>query len=204
MKTRTSCLLLATLLLAGCWQKSLNPFYNAKDVVSEPKLAGMWKEHKENDTGTEGDRTLWTFWDSGEKRLSLVIENETEKHEYDAHVFRLDGHRFLDIVSRTRSVSTVPAHHLFKVVDVGSELKFAALNTDWVQKWLRKNPSALAHIRVADKDHPNDRDEDELVLTADTKALQSFVREHVNDEDFFMGQTVLKKQVEVVAESEKK
>ena len=48
-------------------------------------------------------------------------------------------------------------------------------------------------MTIVDPEHRDDRDKDEIVLTADTKALQKFVREHLNDEDFFVGDSVLKK-----------
>jgi len=178
-----------TVLLAGCWQKSANPFYTAKDVVAEPKLAGTWMEEQEPD----GNRTTWTFAAASDQRLDVVVQNKSEKYEFEGCVFKLGEDRFLDFEGKTRGVSVIPTHHLFKIVELGGELKLAALNTDWVQKWLRKNPSALAHIAIADPEHREDREKDELVLTADTKALQQFIREHLNDKDFFLEATVLKK-----------
>jgi hypothetical protein len=193
MKTRTSCLLLTTLLLAGCWQKSMNPFYTAKDLVSEPKLAGTWKEPKDPNNSSDVNPVTWAFTDAGSQRFDLVIRDKEETHEYDARVFQLDGNRFLDIVSQSRAISTMPAHHLFRVAELDAELKLAPLNMDWMHKWLRQHPGSLAHIAVVDPEHRDNRDKDELVLTADTKALQKFVHEHMNDKDFFADATVLKK-----------
>jgi hypothetical protein len=200
MKTRTSCLLLITTLLAGCWQKSVNPFYTAKDLIAEPKLAGTWTEGKEPD----GNRTTWSFTDAGEKRFDLAIQDKNEKHEFDARLFKIGDERFLDLEAKGRGLSTIPAHHLFCVLAIEPELKLAMLNTDWVQKWLRNHPGALAHIAVVDPEHRDDRDKDELVLTADTKALQNFVHEHWKDEDFFTEPTVLKNESVAVIEKEKK
>jgi hypothetical protein len=194
MKIRTSCLLLTTLLLAGCWQKSLNPFYTAKDVVSDPKLAGTWKEHKEDDTGNETDRMIWNFAAAEDKRFDLLVQSDKDQQKYDAHLFKLDDNCFLDIVSQERAISAIPGHHLFKVVELGADLKLAALNIEWMQKWLQEHPNSLTHITLINPEHRDDRDHDELVLTADTKALQNFVREHLKDEKFFGEATVFKKQ----------
>jgi len=188
MKIRTSCLLLLAVLLAGCWQKSVQPFYTAGDVIAEPKLAGKWTEQKESD-----DRMTWTFTDAGDKRWNVLVQSKDEKYEFEGRVFKMGNDRFLDLVGKVSGVSTIPAHHLFRIVELGSELKMTGLNTDWVKKWLKKNPSSLAHIVAPDPEHRDDRDSDEYILTADTKALQKFVREHLNDEDFFVGDTVLKK-----------
>jgi hypothetical protein len=38
-----------------------------------------------------------------------------------------------------------------------------------------------------------ERDKDEIILTADTKALQSFVRAHFNDEKFFTDATAFRR-----------
>jgi hypothetical protein len=187
MKTKTSCLLVLTVLLAGCWQKSVSPFYTEKDLISEPKLAGTWTEETESD----GNRTTWTFNPAGDKRFDVVIQNKEAKHEFEGRLFGLGETRFLNLEGKTRGISMIPAHHLFRI-ELGAELKIAPLNTDWVQKWLRKNPTALAHVTVVDPEHREDRDKDELVLTADTKALQKFVLAHLNDKEFFVEATILK------------
>lgn len=199
-----SCLLLTTLLLAGCLQKSVNPFFTTQDIVAEPKLAGVWREPKDPNATGEDDRAFWEFANADGKRLDLVIRSKDERHEYDAHVFKIGDERFLDIGAKARSVSTVPAHHLFKLLELGPDLKLAALNTDWVQKWLRKHPDSLAHVAVIDPEHRDDRDKDELVLTADTKTLQSFVREHSKEENFFGDPMLLKRQSNAALPGEKK
>lgn len=192
MKIRTSCLLLSACLLAGCWQKSLNPFYTAADLAFDSKLAGSWKEKKESSDGKEEKGQDWTFTAGPDKGYKLEIEDGDETHRYDAHLFKLDGHRLLDIVPTERTVSTIPAHNLFRVIEIGPTLQLAALNPDWVHKWLRKNPGALAHVAVVDPEHRDDREKDELVLTAETKALQKFLREHWSDADLFTGPVVFK------------
>ena len=172
-----------TLLFAGCWQKSVNPFYTAKDLVAEPKLDGTWTGQK---NGNDENKMTWTFHNATNLRHSLTILSDGEKLPYVAHAFRLDGARYLDLVdARPREVSTMPVHHLFKLEEVGEKLKLAPLNIEWVQKWLTKNPGTLAHIAIADPDQRDDRANDELVLTADTKALQSFLRTHAKDEEFW-------------------
>jgi hypothetical protein len=187
MKLQTGGLLLATLLLAGCWQKSVHPFYTPKDLITEPKLGGTWTEQKKN---PDEKKMQWTFNDATPLRFDLVIRDGEEKHPYDAHVFRLDGARYLDLqTAGPREVSKMPVHHLFKIEEVGETLKLTPLDINWVQKWLRKNPNALAHVAIVDPEHRDDREQDELVLTADTKALQSFLRTHSKDEDFW-GETV--------------
>ena len=194
MKPRTTCLLLGTVLLAGCWQKSISPFYTGKDLVAEPKLAGVWREPRDPSETGEDSRATWEFTRGDDKRFDLVIWNKEDRQEYDAHVFKLGDERFLDIGSKSRAISATPVHHLFKLMSVEPDLKLAALNTDWMQKWLRQHPESLAHVAVSDLEHPEDRDKDELVLTAETKTLQSFVRQHARDENFFAESTPMQRQ----------
>jgi len=189
MKKQIIGLAAVAVLLAGCWQKSVYPFYTEKDLIGDPKLAGTWSEKAD----AEGNRNTWSFMDVGEKRLEVVVQDKNTKYEFEVRLFKLGDARFLDFEGKARGISTVPAHHLFRVVELGNELKLAPLNTDWVQKWLRKNPGALSYVTLIDPEHRDDREKDELVLTADTKALQKFVREHLNEKDFFVEPTLMTK-----------
>ena len=191
MKLKAMCLLLGALVLAGCFQKSLHAFYTPGDVVAEPKIIGAWQQLDEQGNKEKGQ--IWTFTESGQKNYRLGYTNENETLNYEARVFTLDDQRFMDIVSIGESVSTIPSHHLFKVVEVGSHLQVAMLNLDWMRKWLRQNPASLSHIVVVNPQHREDRDQDEFILTADTKALQAFVRQHRNDADFFTGTVKLER-----------
>jgi hypothetical protein len=190
MKLRTLCLILGASLLAGCWQKSLNAFYTPGDVISDAKLLRVWHEKKENSEGKKEKGMEWTFTQGDDKSYKLEIKDGDETHHYEARLFKLGEHRFLDLLPTARAVSTIPAHSLFKVTEIGSTLQVAMLNVNWMQKWLRKNPASLPHLAVIDPDHRDDREKDELVLTADTKALQAFLRQHGDDADLFTGTVV--------------
>jgi hypothetical protein len=200
MKTKISGLLLVTLLLGGCWQKSVRPFYTASDLVAEPKLAGTWREVTSDPT----DAFTWSFSRGTDNRFELLASDKKERHEYEAHVFKLGERRYIDLLSKTRAVSTVPAHHLFQIVELGPDLKVKALNPSWMDQWLRKHPGSLEHIVVIDPEHRDNRDKDEFILTTDTKALQSFIRDHLKDEDFFTGEIVLKRESGAGAANETK
>lgn len=185
MKIRTVCLLLGALLLAGCWQKSLHPFYQSQDLVFDDGLLGTWREGEEPKDGEEDNGDFWRFarHDTGGYRLEIADGDQTNR--YVAQLFELDNVLLLDIVPTERTVSTVPAHNLFKVITTERQFALAALNTDWMQDWLRTNPGRLAHFAVVDTDHPEDRKKDELVLTADTAALQKFLRAHWSETNLF-------------------
>jgi hypothetical protein len=157
----------------------------ASDLTTDPALAGVWQEPPDANDPNDKDRPLWEFVPADGKRFDLVIRNSEERHAYDAFVFKLGADRYLDLASTERPPSGIPAHHLFKVISVSPNLQLAALNPDWVRKHLQQKAS-LAHIMVPNPEHRDDRDQDELVLTADTSALQRFIREHKDEEKFFV------------------
>jgi hypothetical protein len=184
MKLRTVCLLLGAGLLTGCWQKSLNAFYTPADVVPEPKIVGVWQQV--DDEGKRKEQ-IWTFTEGTEKGYNLKFKNNEEMLHYEAHIFKFDGQRFMDIVAADGGLSTIPAHHLFMVLNAETNLQMRMLNLDWMQKQLHQNPASLAHVIIIDPAHRDDREKDEIVLTADTKALQAFLRRHANDPELFTG-----------------
>jgi hypothetical protein len=190
MKTTTLFgLALVALLTGGCWQKSLHPFYTTQDLASDEKLVGTWKDVDQE----EDKKNRWIFTTAG-KGYDLDIRDEEDKsYRYTAHLFKFEQQRFLDFVPRDRQVSGIPAHHLFRIDELGSTLKMSPLNPEFIAEWLKKNPAALQHMRVPDPDNPDDRDKDEYILLADTKALQKFVREQLKEPKLFADPTTLKR-----------
>lgn len=189
MKTRyMTVLALAALLAGGCWQKSVHPFYTERDLVTDPGLARTWTERKTD--GDNKDANRWTFTDNGTNGYLLQArDGEGQTRSYDARLFKFESTRFLDIVSRDRSISMMPVHHLFKVNAIGQTFEVCALNTEWVHDWIVAHPDAVPHLKLTDPEHPEDRQKDDYVLTAETKQLQKFVREHLKDEKFFVDPT---------------
>lgn len=182
-------------LIAGCWQRSLHAFYLPSDVIPEPGLAGAWRQVSEKDGTPEKDGMTWEFTRIDDRRLDLVVigDNGRDRIEYEVRAFRLGDVRFLDLFSKIRAVDVIPAHHLFRLIEVGAALRVTTLNPDWIGTWLKQHPDSMAHVILPGSDRPGDSDKDEYVLAADTPALQRFVREHLNDADFFTGEMVFRK-----------
>lgn len=188
MKIRTSCLVVLALLLAGCWQKSVHPFYTEKDIVFDHQLAGKWTEG----TGPEENPNTWTFTNIGGRRFDAVVQSKDSKYEFRATMFKLGEEHFLDFEGKSRDIGIIPSHHLLRI-QLGSEIKLAMLNPDWMQKWLRANPGTLEHFTLEDPEHPQDRENAEVVLSAQTKALQKFILAHKDDKEFFVEPVTLRK-----------
>jgi hypothetical protein len=192
MKTKriTWALAAAAIFLAGCWQKSVYPFYRDKDVFYEASLVGSWQEPGK----AAEDVTTWTF-EKGElpNVYNLHVADKETKINCNARLFKLGAERFMDLHSRNRSVNEIPAHHLFRVRELGESFRFQLLNLDWFNHRLQLYPKEIANVRSPDPEHPEDADQGEFILTADTEHLQKYILEHLNDEGFFDNETTLKK-----------
>jgi len=172
---------LVTFLVAGC-VPSWNPLYTDKDLVFDPQLVGIWK----NDDGKES----WQFAKSGEKQYELVYTDENgRKATFDAHLCKIKERKFLDLYLTKASekdldlnvlatATLLPAHLFLRVDEVGASLKMAAVNPDWLQKHLEKNPNAVAHRKI---------DKERVVFTAEPGDLQAFVMKHAEGEELFGG-----------------
>ena len=154
---KKSIVVLLSILWAGC-VPSWNPFYTEKDLVFDPGLVGTWRpvEAKENSKET------WAFAKSGDKLYQLQqTDEEGRQATFEARLLKLKEHRFLDLhvtkvegddlkVNAWASISLVPAHLLLKVEQIEPALKLSAMNPDWMQKFLKQHPDALAHRVVSD------------------------------------------------------
>lgn len=182
-----SCLLV--LLMTGCWPKSVHPFYQPRDVIFDSALLGTWSESPKP---SDKDET-WTFSQERGNTYRVIFRSDERELSFDGHLFRLGNVHLLDLYSRNRAVCDVPAHTLLRVTKVNNSLELRLLNPDWIKKRLSQQPNSLKHIRVHDPEHPEDPEKGEFVLTAETKALQKFLRRHLSDEELFGDPTSLVK-----------
>jgi hypothetical protein len=184
MKKRNQIALIATtLLLAACAAciPSLNPFYTSKDVAFEDRLLGEWQE-----TAKPQDPEIWKFEKGDAKAYKLLVTEEKGKHgDFNAHLFKLKDHYFLDLIPTGCDYATNQAdlvnasmfagHLLAHVSQMEPSLSIAFFNFEWLQKQLTNNPSLLEHRREGDS----------FVLTASTRDLQRFVLKHLGPDELF-------------------
>ncbi|HWI57825.1 MAG TPA: hypothetical protein VNZ22_11410, partial [Bacillota bacterium] len=168
-----------TLVLAACIP-SLHPFYTERDLAWDARLLGEWREK-----ANTNDFETWKFEKAGTNAYQLTItEKDGKQGEFAAHLFKLENHYFLDLIPTECKYATnqaeivgfamFPGHLLVRVAQIEPELKLAFLNFDKLAKLLEKDPTALAYHK----------EQDRVVLTADTAALQRFVLKHIADEEF--------------------
>lgn len=175
-------------MVAGCIVLSVYPFYNDKDLVFDPALAGRWV--RDRDTNE-----FWEFTGSGGKFYMLTTTDATDTNCFEAHLFQLKEYQFLDLLTTNRGEFEMPLHLISLVNRSDTNLSLQFLDYGWLTSLLKTNPAVLRHIVVPE--NPNDTNSDNMLyLTADTKDLQKFLLKHVADTNAFSSEsTVELKQV---------
>lgn len=172
-------------VLGGCVVSSVYPFYTAKDVQFDPALVGTWAEAG----ATNAAHDHWRFDRLDQQAYWLTTVEDNKTNRYETYRFRLRQHVFLDLWKTNRVEDQLPLHYLVKIENTGSELQVKVLNFEWLAKLLEKKPKALRHILVPNE--PGNTNNNQLVLTADTRELQQFLLKHINDTNTFDGATEL-------------
>jgi hypothetical protein len=164
-------------IIAGC-VPSWNALFTEKDLIFDAKLVGTFN-------GDDGE--VWEFAKDGDKRYKLTYTDKNGKASFEAHLLKLQDRQFLNVhldesgyeglkLDALTKITMFPTHLFFRVDEIGTSLKMAAPNPDWLGKHLEKDPKAIAHLRKKDGI---------LLLTAETKELQAFVLKHATGEAFF-------------------
>jgi len=180
MKAKILTALFGLAVLAAACVPSVNPFYLEKDVVTDARLPGVWQE-----AGKEKPE-IWKFEAAATNAYQLTVTEEGDKTGvFTAHLFKLGAEHFLDLSPKECNYATnqaglvdvamIPGHLLVRVSQFEPRLHLAFCDHDWLKKFLKKNPRAIAH-----------RDEnDGMVLTAETRDLQKFVLQHLGKDELF-------------------
>jgi hypothetical protein len=181
MKKRNLLAYVGALVLAGACVPSVHPFYTEKDLNSDPALVGQWIEQDKSD-----QPQTWNFQNADGKAYKLVVrESGGKEGEFDAHLFKLKGHLFLDLMASNPKLETnqsdivaaslIAGHLLVQVSQLQPTLSMAFMNPDWLDKYLEEHAAALPHTRIDKR----------VVLTATTEQLQKFVLEHLGKDELF-------------------
>jgi len=187
MKLTKTLKILATIGLAGGFLTacipSVNPFYTAKDIRFDPQLLGEWQK-------TDEAQERWKFERAGDQGYKVSITEKDDKQgTMDGCLFQLKDELFLDLTpndvkfgekqAELVAAAVFPGHLLARVSRVGTELKLALCDYEWLEKFLKAHPRALAHHREGDR----------ILLTASTRDLQRFVLQHLSEGELFSTST---------------
>jgi hypothetical protein len=173
-------------IFVGC-VPSWHPLFTDKDLIFDPKLVGTWK----------GDHdSIWKFEKEGDKHYKLSYSDKEGKATFVAFLLSIKDRRFLNVVLEDDSsqemklnalawMTLVPVHLFLRVDEIGTSVKMAVVDSQWLHRHLKENPNAITHLS-----HPN-RD----LLTAETKELQEFVLKHAEGKGLFGDSFMLQREV---------
>jgi hypothetical protein len=169
-------------LLAGCIVESVYPFYKPEDLIIDPGLAGRWAE-----VGKTNE--FWQFTLAGGKSYLLGVVDASETNGFEAHLFRLQQYRFLDLRTSNRVEYQLPVHLIAKVNRGDTDLSMQFLDYGWLAGLLETNPAVLSHILVPET--PDGTNDAMLFLTASTADLQAFLLKHAIDTNAFTAESAV-------------
>lgn len=168
---------------AACIVPSLHPILEDKDVRFDKRVVGVWVDPENVGGGT------WEFTRDGDtEAYRLVItEEDGKKGVWRVRMGRVKDVLLFDAVPLDEGIAGSGLYklhfigvHSFAVVDAldpALELRF--MKPDWLKKELEARPEAIRHETLGEgKDQ-------RILLTADTRALQSFFLDHLKTPEAF-------------------
>lgn len=170
------------LFIAGCLPVSLQPLYREADLRFDPALIGVWGSSKDkNDT-----KDSWTFRKGDKQSYELLIKEGTKASPFVAHLFVIGEQRFLDLyphedglkdipVADFYKVALIPGHLFLRVDQIEPGLKMSVMKDDWLKAYLKDHQKEIEHQWILDNDS--------VVLTAGTEALQAFIKVHSSNKE---------------------
>ena len=188
MKTKVfGALSLLAALLAGCVVQTVHPLFTEKEFVPFPGLVGTW-------TQKDGDKDVGTWIFKEDERRYTCTQTDEKGHKAIFHVAagKIGAHVFLDSsvedpaapeLLNDIAAAHLAATHLFvKVTRTNDALLLTAMNTEWLEKYLEENPSAIACVR---------REKMPPLITASTEELKKFVTKFAADTKAFQNEILL-------------
>ena len=201
MRNLVSMVLAGMIVLSGCIP-CLHPIYTDKDVTFDSKLIGVWsypdaKPAPDKKPPSKG-KEYWKFSKLGENSYRLLIaESDGKVGVFETHLVKIDDAMFLDLYpirpdkpaaknSDFYMLHLLSVHSFMAVDRIGDVLRYRFMDADWLNKYLDKNPQELQHEKLKGSGP-------DIVITASTKEIQSFLAKHVKTENAFMEWKELKR-----------
>ena len=174
-------------MFCGCWGISIHPLYTEKDLYFDPALAGNWM-------GSDQDM-IFIFKASENRKAAENIDYELNLTEvktgktlpggFEAHLFRLNEHVFLDLYPEEPESDNafynghlIPLHSFWKVYLKGDTLGLAAFDVKWLGEMIEQNKIDLKY-EVSRSGGKIMGEHDQIVLTSSTEELQTFILNHL-------------------------
>jgi hypothetical protein len=174
------------LVLFGCIPIAIHPFYEKKDLTFNSALLGTWSE--------EDGKSEYSFEQSGPNAYTMLYKEAGQESKFEAHLFKLGEKLFLDLYPIDPGIKIpdffgdhiIMVHSFYRVNQIEPDLMMSTFDINWLKEELTKNPKALSHLFLDDRQSDsltikNDR----VVLTASTAELQAFIMKNLDTKGAF-------------------
>lgn len=160
-------------LMSGCPVKSINGMEekgNDPDMVYDARLVGTWPVH---------DKCTSSLTSTAHEKVYSwqVVDCQSNKTtSYEARLFKLDQHYFLDVTAPSEQVCElcVGVHLIYLVNFEKDSVVLAPLDYDWFKTALQKKRVRLTTLP-----------DDPSTITASAKDLKAFCRKYADDKEAF-------------------
>jgi len=164
----------AALLSDHCEEWSINPAYEERDLVSDPRLPGRWY-------GGDSSDGYWVIDTAHGDEYRLILVDDDDTTRYRLHLARAEGLLIADLLRvLDYDLEALPLHQYAVLELADSVLVYSALKDEWLKPYLDAHPKELA-FEVVDGAH---------VITAKPHAIQRFLRRHRSDSAAWLSDTV--------------
>ena len=178
------CALAVSMLLSGCFIRSLNPFYTDGSVIELPAAKGQWKfVERGNENLSDKYKEPWIFTED-----TIETFEKGVKSTLNAKYFTIENDIFVDlspaepdegkIPNEWWAIHVMPVHSVCKVDIADDTLSLTPLNGELIAKLMEKKEFALSYVST-------DPDGDEFILTASSKDLMAFLKKYKNEPEAF-------------------
>ena len=184
--------------LCGCLPLSVHPLHTGEDdIVFDEMLLGTWQE--DNDA-----QESWQFDpipDDPQRYLLTVDNGDGRIGRFVATLASVGDRWFLDLlplaaepgmdVNEWYAMHLLALRSFLRFERVENALTLATPNIDKLRKLLRDHPEYVEHELVIGDGGESTR----VLFTANSSALASFVRQHLDDETYFADKMVMSRVV---------
>jgi hypothetical protein len=147
--------------MTGCAPAvAIHPLYTTQNLVSNLPLEGAWQS---------GDSEVWQI----KKSDNGYEVDSSQGSKYMVHLLRLNEYEFVDVASRADPDIGVAGHLFGKIRMQDGQLYVLSINEAWLKRMIDAGLAPQSTLGEGQQ----------IVLTASTSELQSFILLHAADPD---------------------
>ncbi len=168
------CVFACLVVMSACPAQSLKGLdegSNDPDMVYDARLLGAWPAVRESCTST----LTITAHDKG-YLLQFLDCVDNKKTSYEAQLFKLDQHYFLDLTTPSAEVCElcIAIHLIYLVQFEKDSFALAPLDFDWLKQAVQKKTINLATLP-----------DDTSMIISPAKVLKAFCRKYADNKEAF-------------------